>query len=1654
MKQYNYYLMFLFTFSLIIPSAMAQPTPLLKAIQQSDITIVRQLIEQGAEVNQRDKNGATPLMWAAYKSNLEMLRYLIEQGANPQQKGVIWFQEPDASFGNLTGLAAFRGDLPMLKYLIEELKISPFDRGFHPNTQAMTGWTAYEYAAMQQKREILEYLASFENPLIVLVRNHDSATEQNGQIPPLVGYLLLAPESVKAMDKMGRTALHLASQTGNLEIVKILLTRGSGLHTQDHQGQTPLHLACQTGQYETAKFLIEQGAKIDVQDKTGTTALMLAAAADHLSIVRMLYYLGANTTLKNNQNQTIMDISKGSSKQFLQTPQPDYFQLLTLGLDSLVLQDVKNGKCPISITDEQGNILLHLAATYGYVDLAEVLIEKGVDINQQAKNNSTPLMLAAHKNQLTILNFLLKKGANIHLLATNDISSLMIGALKNHLEIVETLLQNGAKINEVNQMGGSALHATIEGYVNWQLSSQKKGWTSVEWFSEKQKIADRHLKTVQLLLKYGINTALKTQAGETALDMSKLYGVEKVTELLQKHKQTPKTKKKAPVKSSKNDNGAAYKTSRIILPTGHTSSIPSIDISADNRYVLSVGVDKNLIIWDLRTGIELFRSELEAQITAAIFLPNSQKFALATNELEDNIQIWDFEADTPHLVQTLQGQSYVISSLLTSSDGRQLIASSYDGTYRVWDLATGQLLHDVQTHQQMIIQTALSSNDKYLATVSDDKSIKVWNITTNTLKQTLIGHPSNVMAVAFSPDNIHLASSDDSGHLIEWAWQTGNKTFEYQQRGSYNVAYSHHGKYLAFDAVLFDAATKKVIRKVREVEQQLNVNALRFSNDDKLLLAAGSFSNPVIKVWGVESGRVLQILKGHTEASTIIPLSNQEVLTATLRARPEQKSGLRKWNIAKGTMELKWEAQGSISLTALNLSKDKKRIALGQHYIVFAENGQKTEDFFISIKSLNQLDTTELKLKGHTARVKTLAFSSDGQYLISSGDFIPNWELMIDLGGTLPVPSFDSDIRLWDLKSGQQIKTFKGHTSTVNSLAFSPDGKYILSAGTDRTTRLWDVEAEKEIKSLELSSPAVFVNEKQVVTRGLFTPLSIWDIVEHRSQAIDIPTTSTPVMLEWSKDEQQIMVGMSSGELLLWDMKNERIQQTFEGHNNDILSICYLPEQQRWMSSSMDGTLQLWDKKASLPIATFVDIDKNDWVTITPDKFYRGSKNGSRKMKFSVGKETYTFDQFDHYFNRPDLVMKRIGLVPKSEIEWYEQGHQRRMALSGYQNFDSSSINSVPQLDIINAIDIPFETSKRNLDFHIQADGQSVPLQKIVATINDIPVKTIDLADSPSSLFEKKISLQLSKGHNLIRLFCQNEQGIESLHRTFKVFYEGDGTKPNLYLLLIGVSEHQNPMARLEYAAKDAEDLHTLFEQKQEDYQAVKVKILSNQKATLSNIRAARKYLENTHIDDKVIVFYAGHGVRNTQRELYFSTYDIDFSAPEKAGLAYQKLEELLTDIPARQKLLLIDACQAGEISKNENTDKTKSIPSETMIAKAITEETEGITFNRGLGKMPSSVQAPRSDFDLMKSIFVDLRNRTGTIVIAGAGGTQVALEGPRWKNGAFTYCLKEKLKNSKGEVTVSALQEYLERRVPELTKGKQQPVMRLEHISNDWRVW
>ncbi len=217
-------------------------------------------------------------------------------------------------------------------------------------------------------------------------------------------------------------------------------------------------------------------------------------------------------------------------------------------------------------------------------------------------------------------------------------------------------------------------------------------------------------------------------------------------------------------------------------------------------------------------------------------------------------------------------------------------------------------------------------------------------------------------------------------------------------------------------------------------------------------------------------------------------------------------------------------------------------------------------------------------LVGHTAFVNSVSFSPDGNFIASASN--------------------DNTIRLWDVKNGEQIRTLDGHTDNVNSVSFSPDGNLIASGAgksvgetTDNTIRLWDVKSGKQIRTLVGHS--YFVNSVSFSPDGNFIASSSWDQtirlwnVKSGQQIRTLAGHSDGVnSVSFSPDGNLIASASVDETIRLWDVKSGRQVRMLAGHTTSVNSVSFSPDGNFIASASTDNTIRLWDVKNGEQIRT------------------------------------------------------------------------------------------------------------------------------------------------------------------------------------------------------------------------------------------------------------------------------------------------------------------------------------------------------------------------------------------------------------------------------------------------------------------------------------
>ncbi len=197
----------------------------------------------------------------------------------------------------------------------------------------------------------------------------------------------------------------------------------------------------------------------------------------------------------------------------------------------------------------------------------------------------------------------------------------------------------------------------------------------------------------------------------------------------------------------------------------------------------------------------------------------------------------------------------------------------------------------------------------------------------------------------------------------------------------------------------------------------------------------------------------------------------------------------------------------------------------------------------------------------HTDSIRSIAFTPDGKYLLSG--------------------SMDQTVRLWDPHSGAQVRVLKGHVDQVWAIAVAPDGRSVASAGQDRSIRLWEIATGKEIKRFTGHEKGIWgvafaPDGKRLASASLDHTVRVWDVASGK-ELLRFKAARGLRAVAFSPDGRHIAGGGLDCMVYLWDLEDKKLLKRFAGHRFGVRSVRFSPDGKRVLSAADDMTIRLWD---------------------------------------------------------------------------------------------------------------------------------------------------------------------------------------------------------------------------------------------------------------------------------------------------------------------------------------------------------------------------------------------------------------------------------------------------------------------------------------------
>jgi ankyrin repeat protein len=482
------------------------------------LVVAQSLLERGADVNALDKDHQTPLLLAARYERSDLVRFLLEHGADPNLEGA----------GGKTPLHMLSGhrvsDYHRADYiLVAQLLL---ERGAYVNARDDDHQTplllAMQYDRSDLVRFLLEYGAdpnlegaSGKTPL------HMLSDCRADCILVVAQSLLERGADVNALDKDHQTPLLLAMQYDRSDLVRFLLEHGADPNLEGASGKTPLHMLsdCRADCIlVVAQSLLERGADVNALDKDHQTPLLLAARYERSDLVRLLLEHGADPNLEGGGGETPLHILSGHRVS-------DYHRADYILVAHLLLERGTH----VNARDKYHQTPLLLAVRHERSDLVRVLLEHGADPNLEGAGGKTPLhMLSGHRmsdyhraDYILVAQLLLERGVDVNARDKDHQTPLLLAVRYDRSDLVRFLLEHGADPNLDDGGGKTPLHI-LSGYRVFNYHC-----------------ADYILVVAQLLLERGADVNARDKDHETPLLLAVRYESSDLVRLLLEHGANP-----------------------------------------------------------------------------------------------------------------------------------------------------------------------------------------------------------------------------------------------------------------------------------------------------------------------------------------------------------------------------------------------------------------------------------------------------------------------------------------------------------------------------------------------------------------------------------------------------------------------------------------------------------------------------------------------------------------------------------------------------------------------------------------------------------------------------------------------------------------------------------------------------------------------------------------------------------------------------------------------------------------------------------------------------------------------------------------------------------------------------------------------------------
>ncbi|HUS64117.1 MAG TPA: protein kinase [Kofleriaceae bacterium] len=532
----------------------------------------------------------------------------------------------------------------------------------------------------------------------------------------------------------------------------------------------------------------------------------------------------------------------------------------------------------------------------------------------------------------------------------------------------------------------------------------------------------------------------------------------------------------------------------------------AVAFTRDGAQIVIVGTDEAVAVWDATNGArvaELRGPGREPQVAVGQVLGLSRDgHRIAVGDDAGVVRVWSAAGAAWRLEATLPGHTASVTSVQFSVDGARLVSTSSDATAALWDVAARRKVA-ILRHAARVNTAAFSPDGEVVVTGSDDRTAVIWLAATGDRLAALSGHTATITQLAFSPDGRVLAIASDDGSATLWDPSRGLRLGRrVGHRGAVkDVAFSPRGDRLATASVDGNAIVSSAEPSQPSVAltgHAASVYQGQFSAGGGHVVTASY--DKTARVWDAATGREILVLahQASVQSAAFSP-DDSQIATGTV------DGSIKIWDVRSGVARAELRDGASTErVDSLVWSRDGRRL--------LSAGGASARVWSMPAGTL------ERRIDHADAQVIAASFAGDGRILSNSTDQLWLWDLatgqevrrfddpagrwrvQLDPGGSRVLSTTrNSEGKIWRLADGVVTAELMGHVSPVPAGAWRADGKLVATGSYDGTARVWDPATGDLLLVLDhagerVMSVAFSPDGKQLLTTTSVGAVTLWDL--------------------------------------------------------------------------------------------------------------------------------------------------------------------------------------------------------------------------------------------------------------------------------------------------------------------------------------------------------------------------------------------------------------------------------------------------------------------------------------------------------------------------------------------------------------------------------